>query len=38
MKFYNFKKYNLPMEEYIREFEYLMLKCEIREFEEQTMA
>lgn len=38
MKFYNFKQYNLTVEEYIREFEYLMLKCDIKEPEEQTIA
>ncbi|XP_074570594.1 uncharacterized protein LOC141827268 [Curcuma longa] len=38
MKFYNLKQYNLTVEEYIREFEYLMLKCDIKEPEEQTIA
>ena len=37
-KFYNFKQYNLSVEEYIREFEYLMLRCDIKELEEQTIA
>ena len=35
-KLYNFKQYNLPVEEYIREFEYLMLRCDINEPKEQT--
>ena len=34
MKFYNFKQYNLSVEEYIREFEYLMFQCDISELEE----
>ncbi|KAI9156366.1 hypothetical protein LWI28_005047 [Acer negundo] len=38
VKFYNFKQYNLPVEEYIREFEYLMLRSDINEPEEQTIA
>ena len=37
VKFYNFKQYNLPMEENIREFEHLMLRCDINEMEEQTI-
>lgn len=37
-KFYNFKQYNMAVEEYIKEFEYLMLRCDITEPEEQTIA
>ena len=37
-KLYNFKQYNLSVEDYIREFEYLMLRCDIKEPEEQTIA
>lgn len=37
-KLYNFKQYNLPVEEYIREVEYSMLRCDINEPEEQTIA
>ena len=37
-KFYNFKQYNLSVEEYIREFEYLTLRCDIKELEKQTIA
>ena len=29
-KLYNFKQYNLSVEEYIREFEYLILRCDIK--------
>ena len=38
MKFYSFKQNNLLVEDYIREFEYLMLRCEISELEEKTIA
>ena len=38
VKFYNFKQYNLPVEEYIREFEYLILQFDINELEEQTIT
>ena len=37
-KLYNFKQYNLFVEEYIREFEYLILRCDIKEPEKQTIA
>ena len=37
-KLYNFKRYNLYVQDYIREFEDLMLKYDIKESEEQTIA
>ena len=37
-KLYNFKQYNLSVEDYIREFEYLMLRCDIKEPEEQNIV
>ena len=38
LKFYNFKQGALSIEDYTREFEYLMLRCDMVEPEEQTIA
>ena len=38
MKFYNFKQGALSIEDYTREFEYLMLRCDVVEPKEQTIA
>ena len=38
MKFHNFKQFDLFVDDYTREFEYLMLKCDVVEPKEQTIA
>lgn len=38
LKFYNFRQDDQTVDDYTREFEYLMLKCDVREPEEQTIA
>ena len=38
MKFHNLNQFNLSIEDYTREFEYLMLKRDIHEPEEQTIV
>ena len=38
MKFHNFKQFDLSVDDYTREFEYLMLKCDVVEPKKQTIA
>lgn len=38
LKFHNLRQGDLTVENYTREFEYLMIKCDTREHEEQTIA
>jgi len=38
LKLHNLKQGNKSMEEYIREFEQLLLKCDLREDETQTLV
>lgn len=38
LKFHNLKQKNLFVEEYIAEFDHLMIKCNVTELEEQTIA
>ena len=38
LKYFNFKKGNLFVADYTHEFEFLMLKCDIKEPEPQTIA
>ena len=38
LKFQNFKQFDLSIDDYTREFEYLMLKCDVVEPKEQTIA
>lgn len=38
VKFHNFRQFELPVADYTREFEYLMLKCDVVEPEERTIA
>ena len=38
LKYFSFKQSNLSVAEYMREFEFLMLKCDIKEPEPQTIA
>ena len=38
LKFHNFKQGSLPVEDYMTEFENLMMRCEVVEPEEQTIA
>ena len=38
LKFHNFKQFDLSVDDYTREFEYLMLKCDVVEPEERTIA
>ena len=37
MKFHNLKQFNISVEDYTREFEYIMLKYDIHEPKEQTI-
>ena len=38
LKYFNFKQGNLSVAEYTNEFEFIILKCDIKELEPQTIA